>query len=455
MINKKKVLDMTKGDPLHVITAFALPMIISNLFQQMYNVVDSMIVGNYLGMQPFAAIGSTGMITAVLVQLSTGLSLGGSIVAAQFYGSGRRARIRLCATTLSIFMVITAAILTAIVLLFCNPLLKLIATPESILPYAETYLKIYALGNIPIFLYNALGGIYSALGNSKTPLRFLIISSVLNIMLDLLFIVVFGMGVGGAAAATVISQFAAMALAVNDIPVLLRSLEDTDTEPLNERKLFDKDLLTLMLRFAIPAALQQSIVSIGSVIVQATINSFGTEVIAACAGASKIINLVSAVPANFSNAYGNYVGQNVGAKKIDRVYTGLRASIICCGGISLVLTAIMELFPERLMQLFMSDAGSAYAITVGAEYIRVTGGFLLLFTCYMLTKAVFKGSGDMSWFLFVTLLSFVIRLILTVGLSHTVGVWMIWWSIGIGWIIAFAVSLGRLLEGGWKKKGIT
>lgn len=455
MLKDNKIIDMTQDDPLRVITAFALPMIFSNLFQQLYNVADSMIIGTYLGMDPFAAIGSTGMITAVLVQLSTGLALGGSIVAAQFYGSGQRARIRCCASTLSLFMAATAAVLTLTLTIFCEPLLRLIRTPDEIMPYAVIYLRIYILGCVPIFLYNALGGIYSALGNSKTPLRFLIISSVLNILLDLLFIAVLGMGVEGAAAATVISQFIAMGMVIHDFPVLIHNLEETGS-PANADKppLYDGSLLLLMLRFALPAALQQSVVSVGNVIVQATINSFGTTVVAACAGASRILNLTNAVPINFANALGNYVGQNIGANKIRRIYDGLKASVICCGIISLAMTLILELFPKELMQLFISGSQAVDAVMVGVRYIRVAGAFLPLLSCYMLTKAVFKGSGDMSWFLFVTLLSFVIRLILTVGFARSMGMHIIWWSIGIGWAIAYAVSVGRLLQGGWKNKKV-
>ena len=455
MLKDNKIIDMTQDDPLRVITAFALPMIFSNLFQQLYSVTDSMIIGTYLGMDPFAAIGSTGMITAVLVQLSTGLALGGSIVAAQFYGSGQRDRIRCCASTLSLFMAGTAAVLTLILMICCEPLLRLIRTPNEILTYAVTYLRIYILGSIPIFLYNALGGIYSALGNSRTPLRFLIISSVLNIFLDLLFITVLGMGVEGAAAATVISQFVAMGMAVHNFPVLIHNLEETCSEAnACEIPLYDGNLLRLMLRFALPAALQQSVVSVGSVIVQATINSFGTSVMAACAGASRILNLTNAVPVNFSNAFGNYVGQNIGANKIHRIYDGLKASLSCCVIISFIMMLFLEPFANQLMQLFISDPLAVDAIDAGARYIRVTGAFLPLFSCYMLTKAVFKGSGDMSWFLFVTLLSFVIRLILTVGFARSVGMHMIWWSIGIGWGIAYAVSAGRLLQGGWKNKKV-
>lgn len=444
----KKVTDMTRGDPLRVISSFALPMIFSNLFQQMYNVIDSMIIGRTLGIDAFAAVGSTGMITAVLVQVSTGLALGGSIVAAQLYGAGKRERIRCCATSLAVFMAALAAILTVLIELFTAPLLKWINTPSSILPYASVYLRIYVLGCVPTFLYNALVGIYSALGNSKTPLRFLMLSSVTNIVLDLLFIAGLGMGVGGAAAATVLSQTFAMAMVLYDIPGILHGF-GTGSAPF-----FDGRLLAEMLRFAVPAALQQSVVSIGSVVVQATINSFGTTIMAACAAASRIINLASAVAMNYSNAFGNYVGQNIGAGKIRRIYDGLRASMLCCGGISLCLTIVLEVFARPLVRLFVTGGSVEEAVAVGASHIRVTGAFLVLFALYMILKAVFKGSGDMGWFLFVTFLSFLIRLVLTVGFTAKTGIWMIWWSYGIGWVIAFAVSVARFRQGGWKEKSL-
>lgn len=450
-MKKKKIINMTEGKPLPVITAFAVPMILSNLFQQLYNVIDSVIVGKWLGMDAFAAVGCTGMVTAVLVQVSTGLSLGGSIVVSQLFGAGKREEIRTCTTTLAIFMTGLAVVVTALLTAGCMPLLSLIRTPPEAAGYARSYLLVYATGCVPVFLYNALNGIYSGLGNSRAPLRFLLISSAVNIALDTLFIIRFHWGVGGAAAATVISQTAALLMALFDIPGLLRELGGRRVP------VFDGGLLAVMLRLAVPAALQQSVVSIGNVVVQATINSFGTTVMAACAAATKIINLSYSVSINYSNAFANYVGQNMGAKKPERIYDGLRHASLFCGAISLAMTAVMMLFAEPMVGLFMGENGAdalvqAQIIDIGSRFIRVNAGFLVLLSLYMLTKSVFKGSGDMGWFIFVTLLSFIVRLTLTVGFAHRIGVWIIWWSYGIGYIIAYAFSLGRFVQGGWKRR---
>ena len=216
---------------MRMITLFALPMIFSNLFQQLYNVIDSLIVGNFLGTNALAAVGNTGSITAVLVQLSTGLALGASIVISQYFGAKRYDRIRLSATTIAIFISVLAAVLTGLMLLFAKPVLVLIQTPEEILADSVSYLRIYVLGCIPIFLYNAINGVYVSLGNSKTPLYFLLISSVTNVVLDLLFIISFQMGVAGAALATVLSQVVAAVLALVDVPRLLAGFSRPQTGP--------------------------------------------------------------------------------------------------------------------------------------------------------------------------------------------------------------------------------
>lgn len=312
-------------------------------------------------------------------------------------------------------------------------------------------MRLYFLGCVPIFIYNALNGVYVALGDSKTPLRFLIISSIINVLLDLFFIIVLHKGVGGAAFATAISQIVAAVMAMRDIPKLLSEFERNKEMPF-----FDRKLLATMLRFALPSALQQSIVSVGSVVVQATINSFGSAVIAGSAAAAKVVNLATAIPINYSNAFSNYVGQNIGANKYERIWPGLRASIISCGGLSLVMTLLFELFPEGIISLFVQQEENdiAQVMSVGADYIRVVGAFLIVFSVFMLVKSVFKGSGDMGWFIMVTLLSFFIRLVLTVGFATVFGVEIIWWAFCAGWTIALIVSIIRYLQGGWRKKSI-
>lgn len=446
---------MTEGNPFKTILVFAIPMIISNLFQQLYNVIDTLIVGNRLGQDALAAVGSASSITAVFVQLATGLALGGSIVISQYFGAGKTEKIRLCATTSACFSTVAGLLSTILMWIYAEPLLLYVKTPMEIVPMGVDYLRFYFLGSVPIFLYNALSSVYTALGNSKTPLKFLIISSVVNVVLDLVFIVNFHWGVAGAAAATAISQLLAMVLALLDIPKLLDGFPVQKTEK-GKTVFFDGKLLGTMLRFALPSAIQQSIVSVGSVVVQATINSFGSAVMAGTAAASKVINLAITIPINYSNAYSAFVGQNMGAKKVERIWPGLRSSILCCGGISLGITAVFEVFAEPIIRLFLSetDADITRALAVGSEYIRVVGACLVIFAVYMLVKATFKGSGDMSWFILTTLLSFLIRLVVTVGFAGTFGVDVIWWGFNLGWIISLLLAIGRYVQGGWKRKAI-
>lgn len=449
--NKTKTHKMTEGNPLSTILLFAVPMILSNLFQQFYNVIDTIIVGKRLGTQALAAVGSASSITAVFVQLATGFALGGSIVIAQYFGAGKTEKIWQCTTTSTIFSAGIALLSTVFIWIAAEPLLRLVNTPDEIVAMGVSYLRFYFLGCVPIFIYNALNGVYVALGDSKTPLKFLVISSVLNVLLDLLFIIVLEGGVGGAAVATAISQLAAAALAMKDMPKLLAGFVRDKSMPV-----FDKAQLMTMLRFALPSALQQSIVSVGSVIVQAAINSFGASVIAGSAAAAKVVNLATAIPINYSNAYSNYVGQNMGAGKEERIWPGLKASILSCGVLSLVMTFLFEMFPSQIIGIFIeeTEADTIQVIAVGCAYIKVVGAFLVVFSTFMLVKATFKGSGDMSWFIITTLLSFFIRLFLTVGFAHIVGVDIIWWAFCAGWTIALFVAAARYIQGGWKKKGI-
>ena len=450
-----KTINMTEGNPFKIIFFFAVPMIISNLFQQLYNVIDTLIVGNRLGQDALAAVGSAGSITAVFVQLATGLALGGSIVISQYFGAGKTDKIRLCATTSACFSAVIGLVSTVLMWIYAEPLLIYVKTPMEIVPLGVDYLRFYFLGSVPIFLYNALSSVYTALGNSKAPLKFLIISSAANVILDFVFIINLHWGVAGAAAATAISQLLAMGLALADMPRLFREFPVQKAES-GKTVFFDGKLLLIMLRFALPSAIQQSIVSVGSVVVQATINSFGAAVMAGTAAASKVINLAIAIPINYANAYSGYVGQNMGAGKLERIWPGLRSSLLCCGIISLGMTVLLEAFAEPIIRMFLSDADAdiVRALSVGSEYIRVVGACLIVFTAYMLIKATFKGSGDMSWFILTTLLSFVIRLVVTVGFAGRFGVDVIWWGFNLGWIISLLVAVGRYAQGGWKKKAL-
>lgn len=447
---------MTEGKPFQTILYFAIPMIFSNLFQQLYNVVDTLLVGKCLGQDALAAVGSASSITAVFVQLATGLAAGTSIVLSQYYGAGKTDKIRLGATTSACFLTAVGGLSTVALWIFAEPLLRFVNTPAELVPLGVEYLRFYFLGSLPLFLYNSLNSVYTALGNSRTPLKFLVVSSICNVGLDLLFIVVFDWGVAGAATATAVSQWLAGILAWVDLPHLLNGLPVSKKKN-GRRYLFDGALLFTMLTFALPSAVQQSVVSIGSVAVQATINSFGAAVMAGTTAAAKVINLATTIPMNYANAYSGYVGQNMGAKKPERIGAGLKASIFCCGAVSLGMTLLLEIFAEPIISLFLSEAelGTVQALLVGTKYIRMVGAFLIIFSTYMLIKATFKGSGDMGWFLLTTLLSFFIRLLVTVGFAKTIGVDVIWWGFNLGWGIALLVAIGRYVQGGWKRKAVS
>lgn len=449
--SKSKTLNMTEGNPLTTILIFAIPMILSNLFQQFYSLIDGIIVGKLLGTDAFASVASAGSITAVFVQLASGLALGGSIVIAQYFGAGKTDKIWQCATTSIIFSVVVALVATVVIWLGAESVLLLVNTPEELLSTGVTYLRCYIVGCVPLFAYNALNGVYTALGDSRTPLRFLIISSGLNVALDLILLMGFKMGIAAAALDTAFAQAVAAVMAFIDIPKLLAEFKHDKKEPV-----FNGKLLGTMLKFAVPSALQQSIVTVGSVVVQATINGFGAAVIAGSAAAGRVVDLATAIPVNYGFALSSYVGQNIGAKKEERIRPGLWGSIAVCGAISLVMTAIFELFPEQIVSLFIpkTEAALADVLSVGTVYLRVVGAFLIVFTVFMLVKAVFKGSGDMGWFIFVTLLSFFIRLVLTVGFAHVFGVAIIWWAFCAGWVVATLVTIARYLQGGWREKSI-
>ncbi|MBP3371958.1 MAG: MATE family efflux transporter [Clostridia bacterium] len=442
---------LIEGNPAKTILLFAVPMILSNLFQQLYNVIDTLIVSNTLGIDALAALGSAGSITAIFVQLATGLSLGGSVVIAQLFGAGQRQQVRKCAATITIFCGVLALFSTVFMLIFARPILTWVNTPPESLDMAVTYIRWYFVGCIPIFIYNALNGVYVALDNSRTPLIFLIISSVTNVVLDILFVVVIPWGVAGAAAATAISQIVVMTLALHDAPKLLFEF------PLIEKEeYFDKKLLGKMLKIALPSALQQSVVSIGTVVVQATINSFGAAVAAGSTAANRIFNLVVTVPINYSNAYSNYVGQNIGAGKWERIWPGMRASLIVCCTIVAVMSSFMILIPEQIIGLFISttELDVELATNVGVTYISTIGWFMPICAAYLVIRGALKGSGDMGWFVFVTLFCFAIRLVATVGFAHVVGTSVIWWSICAGWTLSLFIVIARYLQGGWKKKAL-
>lgn len=442
-------LDMTQGSPAKALLAFAVPVILSNLFQQLYNLIDSLIVGNYLGADALAAVGSAGTITAVIVQLASGLALGASVVIAQYFGAGKKKEIRTCMTTICVFAVLTGVVVTVFTQLLAGPILLLVKTPVEVLEYSTRYLTIYFWGSVAIFLYNAEQAVFIAMGDSRTPLYFLILAFFLNVAGDFFFILVCSMGVGGSALATTLSQAVCTVLS---LVVLERKMRRLGME--RAERWFDRTEFLRMMRIAVPAALQQSVVSLGTVCVQAVTNSFGPAVMAGCSAANKAVNLVSAVPINWGNALSNFVGQNTGAGKPDRIGQGVKVSLLVTGAVSFVMILIMELMPETLIGWFVEGEGAAEVIRVGSSYLRVTGLFLIVFSVYMVVKSVFKGVGDMSWYVGLTLGSLGIRVICAFLLAPVFGEAILWWSVAAGWCMAAVPTVLHYLGGNWKEHSL-
>lgn len=447
---RRETLDMTEGSPVKVLLFFAVPIILSNLFQQFYNIIDSLIVGNYLGTDALAAAGSAGTVTAVIVQMASGLALGASVVVARYFGAGKKEKIRVCMTTICIFTAVIGGIVTVGSQLFAEEILLVIQTPQEILADSREYLTIYFWGSAPIFLYNAVTAVFIAMGDSKTPLSFLVLAFFLNVAGDLFFIVECSMGVGGGALATTLSQGVCTALAYGMLERKLRRIGIGKGE-----RIFDKKELGRMMRIAVPAALQQSVVSLGNVCVQTVTNGFGPAVMAGCTAANKAVNLVSAVPINWGNALSGFVGQNVGAQKTERIGQGVRASLLVTGGISVFLTLWMELFPEQMIGWFVEGEQAGEVIRVGAAYVRTAGWFFGIFSWYMVLKSVFKGVGDMNWFVGLTLSSLGVRVVCAFLLTPIFGERMLWWSAVIGWCVASGLTAAYYMSGRWRRYCLT
>jgi putative MATE family efflux protein len=442
--------DMTKGAPARTMLYFSLPMVAGNLFQQMYNVADSMIVGNFVSADALGAIGVTSSVTFLLVALATGVSMGASVVIAQLYGAQKRDQMESAISTALRGILVLALILGVAGLLLHSALLRALSTPAENFADAETYLRIYLYGTLFLFLYNACNAVFHAIGDSRTPLLFLIFSSVLNVVLDLFAVITLQMGVAGAAWATVFSQALAAVLCT---VILVRRLGTMGLEI--RRGGFDRHCLWLLCRSAIPSTIQQSIVSVGTLLVQSVINSFGAVVLNGISAASKIDNIAMTPIANVSNAMSNYTAQNIGAGKPERVPAGLRAGILINLGIVLIIFVLLQLFPAQLIGAFMdTDLTDPQVIAVGVTYLRFFACINLLFALMTVLNGVLKGAGDLRWFLFITVLNLGVRVIAAFLLAAPLGWSTIYWSQLIGWLSGLVVVVPRYCSGKWKEKSL-
>ncbi len=439
--------DLTTGKESKLILQFATPMLLGNVFQQMYNIVDSIIIGNYIGKEALAAVGASFPIIFTLISLVIGFATGATIIIAQYFGAKQIEKVKRTIGTLYIFLFFASIVLSILGIVFSGDIFKLIQLPEDVFPYAKLYLNIYLSGLIFFFGFNGTAAILRGLGDSKTPLYFLIFATLTNIVFDLLFVIVFKWGVAGVAIATVISQGGAF------ITAILYLNKTHKVVNLSISKLhFDKTIFNQSIRIGLPSGLQQTIVSLGLLAIVWIVNLFGTNVIAAYSIAMRIDSLAAMPAMNFAAALSTFVGQNLGANKPQRVKAGLLATLKMGAIVSISISLIAVLFANDLMGIFTQDSD---VIAIGAEYLIIVSSFYILFSTLFVINGVMRGAGDTLIPMFITLFAlWIVRIPLAYYLSLEFGETGIWWSTPIGWFTGMVLGIAYYMSGRWKKKAV-
>lgn len=436
--------DLTKGSPGKVLWKFTLPMLFSVMFQQLYNIVDSIVAGQFAGIDALAAVGASYPVTMIFMAVANGSNIGCSVVISQLFGGKRMTHMKTAISTSIISSIGISAVLTALGLIFSKPLLRAMSTPENIMADSAVYLNVYIYGLIFLFLYNICTAVFTALGDSKTPLYFLIFSSIANIILDIVFVAVFNWGVAGVAWATFIAQGASGILALIALVKRIKKIES------QKPKLFSGKMLARISKIAIPSILQQSFVSVGNVFIQGLINSFGSAVVAGFAAAMKLNTFTITTLVTLGNGLSSYTAQNMGAKSIERVKSGFKSGIKLALIVALPFTIAFFVFPKYMMMIFVSG-DSTDVIAAGIQFLKIVSPFYLLITLKLVIDGILRGSGSMVSFMTSTFSDLILRVIFAFILTPLLGQLGIWWSWPIGWVAASIISVVFYASGVWKK----
>lgn len=425
-----KRVDMTVGDEKSAIIQFAIPLALGNVFQQVYNIADTIIVGRFVGPQALAAVGSTYTLMIFITSLIIGLCLGSGVVFSKFYGAKDRDSLQRSFFASFVIIAVLTVVINVIAFIYIDTILEIIKIPKEIMDESYTYTLTMFCGIIFIFLYNYYASVYRSMGNSTTPLLFLAIAMISNIILDILFIAGFGWGVFGAAFATVISQvFSGVGLAVK----CHREVEELKIEKYN--LVFEGYIFKTLVNFSLLSSIQQSIMNLGILMIQGLVNSFGVVVMAGFAAAVKIDTLAYVPVQDFGNAFSTFIAQNMGAVEMKRIEKGTKSVIKIIAVICIPISLFVFIFAEKLMGVFMSSE-SAKVIAVGSQYLRIEGAFYVLIGYLFMFYGLFRGWGKPFMSVVLTVVSLGLRVAMSYAFAHQIGVIAIWWSIPIGWAVA-------------------
>lgn len=440
--------DLTVGKPSSVLCKFCLPLFGSIIFQQLYNIADSFVAGKFIGEDALAAVGNSYEITLIFIAFAFGCNMGCSVIASQMFGAKKYKDLKTAVYTSLIATGAVCILLMAIGLIFCTDLLQLINTPENILADSKLYLDIYIWSLPFVFFYNVATGIFSALGDSKTPFFFLMISSISNIGMDILFVTalspVFKRGVDGVAWATLICQGVSCILAIIFVFRRFRKIETLGKVPV-----FSWPLLGKIAVIAIPSILQQSFISVGNIVIQGVINTFGSSVIAGYSAAIKLNNLVITSLTTLGNGISNYTAQNIGAGKLPRIRGGFKAGIKLVWMLCIPFVLLYCFAGRYLIYIFL-DNPTGTAMDVGITFLRIVAPFYFIISIKLVCDGILRGSGMMIKFMISTFTDLILRVTFAVifpASLGTVGIWLAW---PIGWTTALVLSALFYRSGPWK-----
>ncbi|MBS5856480.1 MAG: MATE family efflux transporter [Firmicutes bacterium] len=438
--------DLTSGKPSSVLWKFCLPLFGSIIFQQLYNIADSFVAGKFIGNDALAAVGNSYEITLIFIAFAFGCNIGCSVVVSNFFGAKKYGEMKTSVYTSLIAGGVLCGVLMLFGSIFCGGLLRLINTPENIFADSKLYLDIYIYGLPFVFFYNIATGIFSALGDSKTPFVFLACSSVANIGMDILFVAAFKMGVAGVAWATFLCQGVSCVLAVLFVVLRLKKIGAGE-----KTKLFSFAILGKVAVIAVPSILQQSFISVGNIVIQSVINTFGSEVMAGYSAAVKLNNMVVTSLTTLGNGISNYTAQNMGAGKHARVKQGFRAGLAIVWIICVPVCALYLFAGKYLMYAFLDDVSGA-ALKTGLTFLRVISPFYFVIAAKLVADGVLRGSGMMKQFMIATFTDLILRVALAELLAltplGTTGIWMAW---PCGWCVSAVLSIIFYRGGAWNK----
>ncbi len=428
--------DLTQGRAESVLWQFCLPLFGSIIFQQLYNIADSLVAGRFIGENALAAVGNSYEITLIFIAFAFGCNIGCSVIVSQLFGAKDYVRLKTAVTTACIASAVLCGLLMLFGILGCRPLLTMIHTPEEVFADSRLYLDIYVWGLPFVFFYNIATGIFSALGDSKTPFYFLAVSSTANIAVDILFVKAFHMGVAGVAWATFLCQGVSCVLAVFTVWNRLKKIETT-----KKAALFDPDILKKIAVIAIPSILQQSFISIGNILIQSVINGFGPSVMAGYSAAVKLNNMVITSFTTIGNGISNFSAQNLGAHKFSRIGEGFRAGLKMVWCLCIPF-CILYIFAGKYLLLLFMEQDAAAALLTGRQFLWILSPFYFVVSAKLVADGILRGVSAMRQFMIATFTDLILRVVLAFLLSDltksAVGIWCAW---PVGWTIAMALSV--------------